>query len=140
MTYPDLDPALVEAPYPLEEHLGYELVAWSEDLAVFRMPVRKIHQNRYGIPHGGLYSVLLDTVMGYAGSYTGDPAARRYAMTLSLTTNFLAQPADAMLIAEGRRVGGGRRVFFAEGTVFDGAGTVCARGSGTFRYRSGGAG
>ncbi|RAH98223.1 PaaI family thioesterase [Acuticoccus sediminis] len=139
MSYPDLDPALLEAPYPAQAHLGYELVAWSEDLAVFRMPIRTIHHNRYGITHGGLYSVLLDTVMGYAGCFTGDPETRRFAMTLSLTTNYLAQPSGDVLVAEGRRVGGGRRVYFAEGTVFDGAGTVCARASGTFRYRTGGA-
>ncbi|UOM33032.1 PaaI family thioesterase [Acuticoccus sp. I52.16.1] len=136
--YPDLDPALKEAPYPLEDHLGYELVTWAEDLAVFRMPVRTFHRNRYGIPHGGLYTVLLDTVMGYAGCYTGDPAVRRFAMTLSLTTNYLAQPGDDLLIAEGRRVGGGKRIYFGEGTVFDGNGTVCARATGTFRYRTGG--
>ena len=136
MTYPDIDPALVEPPYPLEAHLAYELVAWEKDFAAFRMPIRPMHHNRYGIVHGGLYTVLLDTVMGYAGCYTGDPADRRFAMTLSLTTNYVAQPEGDVLVAEGRRIGGGRRVYFAEGSVLDGNGTLCARASGTFRYRS----
>lgn len=137
MTYPPIDPALVEPPYPLESHLGYEIVSWSEDYAVFRMPLQTIHQNRYGLPHGGLYTVLIDTVLGYAGCYTGDGAQRRLAMTLSLTTTYIAQPTGDVLFAEGRRVGGGKSIFFGEATVRDDNGIVCARGTGTFRYRKG---
>ena len=57
-------------------------------------------------------------------------------MTLSMTTNFLSRPTGTMLIGEGRRTGGGRSTFFAEGTITDDAGTEVARGSGVFRYRN----
>ena len=58
-------------------------------------------------------------------------------MTLSLTTNFLARPEGDMLMGEGRRTGGGRSSYFAEGELTDRAGTVVATGIGTFRYRTG---
>ncbi|KKK94210.1 hypothetical protein LCGC14_2685150 [marine sediment metagenome] len=132
---PELDPALVEDPYPMQELIGMRHVAWSEGAARFEIPLRDALMNRYGIPHGGLYAVLLDTVMGYAGSYTGDAEHRRLVMTLSLVTNFLSQPKGRLLIGEGRRIGGGRRTYFAEGTVTDETGELVATGSGTFRYR-----
>ena len=134
-----LDPALVEDSYPMQTLIGMEMIHWTEGVARFRLPLRAALMNRYGIPHGGLYAVMLDTVMGYAGSWTGDPERRQMVMTLTLTTNFLSRPAGTMLIGEGRRTGGGRSTYFAEGTVTDEVGTLVATGSATFRYRRGGA-
>lgn len=133
-----VDPALVEDPYPYQALLGFRLVHWSEGVARFEMPLSERLMNRYGIPHGGVYASLLDTAMGYCGSYTGDPDRRQLCMTLSLTTNFVDQPAGDMLLGEGRRVGGGRSTYYAEGTVTDRANRVVATGVGTFRYRRGG--
>ena len=135
MSRPGIDPALREAPYPLQAHLGFEITGWAPDYARVEMPLQDFHANRYGIPHGGLYATLLDTAMGFCACYTGDPDARKLAMTLSLTTNFLAQPKDGLLVAEARRTGGGRKTFFAEGQILDGQGTLVATGSGTFRLR-----
>lgn len=135
-----LDPRLVEEPYPLQRQLGFRMTGWSQDFARFEMELSERLMNRYGIPHGGIYATLLDTVMGYGGCYTGDPGRRLLAMTLSLTTNFLSRPTGTMLIGEGRRVGGGRSSFFAEGVVTDDAGIRLATGSGVFRYRRGQAG
>ncbi len=129
------DPVLVEPPYPLQRLLGFAMTGWARDWARFELPLHEDLMNRYGIPHGGIYATLLDTVMGYAGSYTGDPERRQLAMTLSLTTSFIARPEGALLIGEGRRIGGGARSFFAEGRVTDGAGRLVATGTGTFRYR-----
>lgn len=136
MTGP-VDPDLIEDPYAFQRHIGFRMTGWEKDFARFELPLAPHLMNRYGIPHGGVYALLLDTVMGYAGCYTGDPDRPQLAMTLSLTTNFLGRPADELLIGEGRRTGGGRSTFFAEGTVTDGAGTVVATATGTFRYRKG---
>ena len=129
-------PILREPDYPFQRHMGFYMTAWTPDRAVFELPMGEYLHNRYGIPHGGVYAVLLDTVMGYAGCYTGDLAVRRKAMTLSLTTNFLARPAGDVLIAEGRRTGGGKSSFFAEGRITDAAGALVASGTGVFRYTS----
>ena len=40
-----------------------------------------------------------------------------------------------VMIGEGRVTGGGRKTFFAEGTVRDELGTLIAKGTGVFRYR-----
>ena len=133
-----LDPDLVEAPYPFQRLIGFTMTAWEPDLARFELPLRPELMNRYGIPHGGVYAALLDTVMGFAGSHTGDGARRQMVMTLSLTTNFLARPAGERLLAEGRRTGGGRSTYFAEGELTDERGAIVATGVGTFRYRGGG--
>lgn len=130
-------PDLIEDPYPMQRLIGFRMVDWSEGYARFELPLRDELMNRYGIPHGGLYAVLLDTVLGYAGSFTGDANARQMVMTLSLTTNFLSRPAGGTLIGEGRRTGGGKSTYFAEGTVRDETGVLVATATGTFRYRKG---
>jgi uncharacterized protein (TIGR00369 family) len=133
----DLDPRLIEDPYAMQRHIGFEMVAWRDGFARFQLPLKPELMNRYGIPHGGLYAVLLDTVLGYAGSWTGDPDRKQMVMTLSLTTNFLSRPAGEVLFGEGLRRGGGKSTYFADGTITDETGVVVATGTGTFRYRKG---
>jgi uncharacterized protein (TIGR00369 family) len=131
----DLDPKLREARYALQAHLGFDLTGWSEDWARVELPVGDHLTNRQGLVHGGVHATLLDTAMGYAGCYTGDPGLRRMALTLSLTVNYLSQIKGMRLVAEARRTGGGRSTFFAEGTLRDDAGTLVATATGVFRYR-----
>ncbi|MET4101484.1 uncharacterized protein (TIGR00369 family) [Roseovarius sp. MBR-78] len=127
-----------EPPSGLQTHLGYRLITWESDFARVEMPLGAHLMNRQGLPHGGLHATLLDTVMGFAGCHTGDPARRQMALTLSLTVNYLGQAQGARLIAEARRTGGGKSTFFAEGSVRDDLGTLIATGTGVFRYRRGG--
>lgn len=132
-----IDPAIIEGDYPMQRLMGFAMEDWSDGYAQFRLPLKPELMNRYGIPHGGLYAVLLDTVMGFAGSYTGDADRKQMVMTLSMTANFLSRPSGHVLIGEGRRTGGGKSTYFADGTVTDGTGALIATGSGTFRYRKG---
>lgn len=131
-----LDDRLIEDDYEFQKLLGFKMVDWSEDYARFELPITPELGNRYGIPHGGVYATMIDTVMGFAACYTGDPDRRRLAMTLSLNVNYVAQPAGKVLIAEGRKTGGGRKSFFAEATITDDTGVKVATGTGVFRYRS----
>lgn len=131
----DLDPALVEEAYPLQAHLGFVIAAWSEGYSRFELPLAPFLMNRFGIPHGGVHAMMLDTVMGFCGCYTGDPDNRQMAMSLSINVNFLAQAKGSLMIGEGRVTGGGRKTFFAEGTVRDETGILMATGTGVFRYR-----
>ena len=138
MSRDSVDPALVEDAYPFQARIGFRLVGWDEGYARFELPLEPHHMNRYGIPHGGLYGVLLDTAMGYSGSYSGEAARRQLAMTLSMTTNFLSRPEGHLLIAEGHRTGGGRSTFFAEAAIRDETGIEVATATGVFRIRAGG--
>ena len=136
----ELDPNLVEDIYPLQKHLGFRMVAWSPDYCRFELPLEPFLMNRYGIPHGGVHATLLDTVMGFAGTYTGDRDNPKMAMTLNLSVNYLGRGTGKLLIGEGHRTGGGRKTYFGEGTIKDELGTMIATGSGVFRYRGDGKG
>ncbi len=130
-----IDPRLVEDPYPLQSHLGFKLTQWSEGFARFELPLEPFLMNRYGILHGGIHSVMADTVMGYCGCYTGDPDNRELAMTLNLNVNFVGPMKGDLLIAEGRVTGGGAKTFFAEAVVKDELENIAARATGVFRRR-----
>ena len=132
-----IDPALREDPYALQKHLGFEITDWQQGYARVEMPIREVHGNRYGIPHGGVHATLIDTAMGFSGCYTGDPDNPQMAMTLSLTVNYLGQAKGERLIVEARKTGGGRKVFFTEALLSDEHGNPVASGVGTFRYRTG---
>jgi uncharacterized protein (TIGR00369 family) len=130
-----IDPALLEEPSALQTHLGYRLTEWRTDFARVELPLTPVLMNRQGLPHGGMHATLLDTAMGFAGCYTGDPERAQMALTLSLTVNYLGQARGARLIADARRTGGGKSTYFAEATVRDETGSLIATGTGVFRYR-----
>lgn len=130
-----VDPALIETPSALQTHLGFSMTGWSPDYARIQLPLAPYLMNRQGLPHGGIHATLLDTAMGFAGCYTGDPERSQMALTLSMTVNYLAQAKGAVLIAEGWRTGGGKTSYFAKGEIRDDSGTLVATATGVFRYR-----
>ncbi len=133
-----MDERLREPPYPYAAHLDMRMLDWSEGRARFEMPLAAFHGNRHGNPHGGCHASLLDTVMGYAGCWTGDPERPQTCLTLSLNVQYLSRPRGGVFIAEGWKTGGGRSTFFAEAVIHDETGELIAKGAGVFRYRSGG--
>ena len=126
---------LLESPYEFQKLMGFDIIEWAQDRAKLHLHLDEKHGNRYGIPHGGVHATLLDTCMGFAGCYTGDREEPQLAMTLSLTVQYLSRPKGKLLIANGVKTGGGRKTFFAEGTIADESGELIAKGTGTFRYR-----
>ncbi|MEJ6502374.1 MAG: PaaI family thioesterase [Rhodobacterales bacterium] len=127
---------ILEDPYEFQKLLGFTITEWTHDLCELHQPMHKGLGNRYGIPHGGIYASLLDTVMGYSGCFTGSKDNLKQAMTLSLNVSYLSRPKGKILIATGQRIGGGARTFFAEAKLCDETGEFIASASGTFRYRS----
>lgn len=128
--------SLVEGPSAALAHLGIEMTGWDHDVARFEATVAPFHLNRSEIPHGGIYATMLDTAMGYAGAYTGDPDQRRMTLTLSLNISYLSRPKGTRLIAVGQRIGGGAKTFFTDGRLTDETGELIATAQGTFRVRS----
>lgn len=121
-------------PTPMQHLLGLHLLTWEPDRAVFAYRVRPENLNRSGRLHGGVLMMLLDSASGYCGCFTDAPGGRVDAVTLSLTTNFIAGVREGRLLAEARRTGGGRSVFFADAWVRDEAGRLLASSTGTFKY------
>lgn len=136
MSYDMSNPASWEPLSVAAQHIGMELTFWGPDVARMEVVLQEFHKNRHGIPHGGYYAMMLDTAMGYCGAFTGDPEVKKMTMTLSMSVNFLSRPKGQKLIAEGTRLGGGAKTFFAEGRILDETGELIATGQGTFRVRS----
>lgn len=115
--------------------VGYELLRWDEDVAEVAVTVAERHLNRGGFMHGGVLTTLIDTACGYCGLYAPEGEPPRRAVTLTLTTSFIAagQPGQR-LTARATRSGGGKSVFFADCTVTDASGRVIGTGQGTFKY------
>ncbi|MBS0125243.1 PaaI family thioesterase [Thetidibacter halocola] len=130
-----MDDRFREDPYTFAAHIGMQMLDWSEGFARFELPLVDFTMNRHGNPHGGIHAALLDTVMGYAGCWTGDPDLRQMCLTLALNVQYLSRPRGAVFLAEGRKTGGGKSTFFAEGEIRDETGELIAKGTGTFRYR-----
>ena len=135
---PGIDRTLIEDPYALQVLLGFAVTGWAENYARIELPLSDRLTNRQGLPHGGIHATLLDSAMGFAGCYTGDPDHRQMALTLSLTVNYLGQAQGGKLIAEGWRTGGGHKTYFAEGSISDSTGQQVATATGVFRYRTSG--
>jgi uncharacterized protein (TIGR00369 family) len=131
-----IDPKLIEPPYPLQSLLGMSLTAWSEGKATVEAPLAEKMRNRQGLPHGGVHATLLDSAMGYAGCYTGDPSRRQMALTLSLTVNYVGIAKGSRLIATAHVTGGGRKTYFCDGELTDDLGTKIATATGVFKLRS----
>lgn len=122
--------------YPFQELVGFRKTEFGDGFSRFELQLAESHMNRGGIPHGGVYAAMLDSALGSAGCYIGKDNDFRAAVTLNLNISFVAPPRGTTLVAEGRAIGGGRSVYFAEGEIRDNEGTLVARASGTFKYVS----
>lgn len=131
-----MDERFREPANSFSKHLGIEMVDWRDGYARFELGIRDVHLNRHETLHGGVHATLLDTAMGYAGCWTGDPALRQMALTLSMTVQYLSRPRGQRLIAEGWKTGGGRKTYFARAEVADDTGETIATATGVFRYRA----
>ncbi|MBN8290837.1 PaaI family thioesterase [Rhodobacter sp. NTK016B] len=113
--------------------LGLRRSLFEEDRARFELAVEPRHMNRLGIPHGGVYATMLDSALGAAGCWDGAPDRFRPSVTLNLNVSYLAQPKGSRLIADGRRTGGGKSIYFSEGEIRDDTGVLIATATGTFK-------
>lgn len=117
--------------------VGYRLIRWEEDYAEVALELERKHMNRSGVLHGGVLVSLLDVACGYSGTWCSVPGNVRRAMTVQISSQFIAVARQGeRLVATGRRVGSGKTIYFATGEVHAGD-RLIGRGDGTFRYRRG---
>ncbi len=117
--------------------VGYTTKTWSEGFGEVQLVVRDDHLNSMGIPHGGVYVTLLDAAFGHACSWCAVPGNTRSAVTVSLTTNFLAIARTPIIYARGRVIGQDGRIVTLTGEVLDEAGEMCVLGQASFMYLPG---
>lgn len=130
------DPITEEPVSPLLSTIGARLTRWEDGFAEVVLDVGASVINRQNVVHGGAVMTLIDGASGYAGCYCPYPGRVRHALTLSMTTNFMAPGRAPCLITTSRVVGGGRGTFFTQTDVCDIEGQLVARSSGVFRRRS----
>jgi len=132
------DQPLLDTPHGFGQLVGYRLAHWQDGYAEVALTIEPQHLNRSQVPHGGVLVTLIDTAAGYAGCYCAEPGRVRRAVTLSLSTSFLAPaPEGAKLTAKAWRTGGGQSIYFARCELVDDSGRLIATGEGTFKYRRG---
>jgi uncharacterized protein (TIGR00369 family) len=116
---------------PMVEKLGMALVEVERGHAVFAgTPDRSVY-NPLGVVHGGYAATLLDSACGIAVHSQLGPG--RGHSTLELKVSYLRglTAGSGAVRAVGRVTSLGRRVAFAEATLLDGAGRLCATATST---------
>jgi uncharacterized protein (TIGR00369 family) len=116
---------------PIGQTLGFELVEVDRGKAVFEgTPDRSVY-NPLGSVHGGYAATLLDSACGIA--VHSQLGADRGHTTLELKVSYLRGLSErsGTVRAAGRTVSVGRRVAFAEATLHDGDGQLCATATST---------
>ena len=116
---------------PMVELLELELTEFEPGRAVFEGTPDRRHYNPIGTVHGGYAATLLDSACGIA-MHSRTPAGQGWT-TLELKVAFhrALTERSGRVRAEGRVVSAGRRAAFAEATLIDGQGRLCASATST---------
>lgn len=116
---------------PIGEKLGFDLVEVERGLAVFEATPDPSVYNPFGAVHGGYVATLLDSACGIA--VHSQLEANRGHTTLELKVSYLRglNERSGKVRATGRTLSVGRRVAFAEATLHDGDGRLCATATST---------
>ena len=114
---------------------GLKIVAWKDGNASLSVDLVPGHLNPLGLVHGGLYAAMLDVALAMSGSFRPAPDNLLPGLTLSLTLQYLTplQLDDRVAVAEARRTGGGKSIFYAEGEVLAPDGRIVATATGVFK-------
>ncbi len=116
---------------PMARTLGFRLVEAERGQVVFEgEPDRSVY-NPLGSVHGGYAATLLDSACGLA--VHSQLEANKGHSTLELKVSYLRGLTErsGTVRAVGRVVSSGRRVAFAEATLHDGQGRLCATATST---------
>ena len=119
---------------PFLEAFGTRLVEWRDGYVEMTLPLSSTLVNRSGVVQGGAICSLLDAAAGYTGLYTPPGEARVHGLTLSLTTNFMANGTGSALTAKGYMEKKGGTVYFARAEVWLDGEVLLATAIGTYRY------
>jgi len=116
---------------PIGETLGFHLIEIERGRAVFEAAPDPSVYNPFGAVHGGYAATLLDSACGIA--VHSQLEANRGHTTLELKVSYLRglDSRSGTVRATGRTLSVGRRVAFAEATLHDGEGRLCATATST---------
>lgn len=112
-----MDNELRAAPF-FDEHLPIRVVERGGGRIVLTCTFADEHLNVAGMVHGGLLGSLLDMGVAGASAAAVNDGADTYALTLSITINFVSAAGAGPVRCVGRCVGGGGTTKFAEASIF----------------------
>ncbi|WP_142809195.1 PaaI family thioesterase [Tepidiphilus olei] len=119
---------------PFRNFIGMEITALDDKgNAVVSLEVDAHLLQAYGMVHGGVYCVLLDTVMGTSvrAGYQRDVRPN----TIDLNVSFLRPSGVGRLTAAAELVKKGRNIAVCTGSVSDSEGRLAALGRASFLLR-----
>jgi acyl-CoA thioesterase len=109
--------------------MGMEVIEAGEGHSRLKLPVKKEFRNVYGATHGGAIATLLDSCCSIAAGTLLEP--REAAVTLNQRINYISNPREGILYAEGRAVHKGRNTGVGLAEVRDDKGNLVAVGIAT---------
>ncbi|ANK13931.1 PaaI family thioesterase [Erythrobacter neustonensis] len=116
---------------PFGRKMGVSLVEASEGHAVFEGTPNEAHYNPMGTVHGGYAAAMLDSACGIA-AHTGLQPGQAYTTAEIKVSYIRALSAQSGTVrAVGKLVSIGRRAAFAEASLYDEAGRLCATATST---------
>lgn len=116
---------------PIGETMNFDLVEIERGRAVFEgTPDRSVY-NPIGSVHGGYAATLLDSACGIAVHSHLDAGQGYTTLELKVAYHRGLSDRSGRVRAAGRVVSIGRRVAFAEATLHDGEGRLCASATST---------
>ncbi len=117
---------------PFLDHLGVVLEEKTDHRAVIQLTLKPWMLNSFGVGHGGVVMTLLDVAMALSGRQETDDLATGN-ITIEMKTTFMAPANSHELKAIGTCIKRTGRMAFCEAELFDHAGQLIAKASGTFR-------
>lgn len=124
---------------PFVEELGLELWGFGDGKAELRVDLAQAHLNSWEVAHGGVLMTMLDVVMAHAARSTHSSSHTHASdhgpgvATVEMKTSFM-RPAEGELRALGTLLHRTTTMAFTEGSVFNGAGQLCAHATATFKF------
>ncbi|MBZ2187557.1 PaaI family thioesterase [Alcanivorax sp. JB21] len=115
---------------PFRQFLGVEVAFVDGPVAEITLPVHERLLQAYGMVHGGIYCVLIDTVLGTA--VRGASGADSRPLTVDLNVSFLRPAGRGRLRARASIIKHGRQVTVGNADVFDDQDRKVATGRGSF--------
>lgn len=115
---------------PFRMFLGVEVAMVDGGVAEIRLPVHDQLLQAYGMVHGGIYCVLIDTVLGSA--VRGVCGFDSKPLTVDLNVSFLRPSGKGVLTARAEIIKAGRKVLVGNADVMDEQGRKVATGRGSF--------
>lgn len=119
---------------PFVELLGFTLEKFEGGQSELQFAPRPEHLNSFDVTHGGAVMTFLDVIMATAAR-SADPEMG--VVTIEMKTSFMRPAkvsAGQSLRGQGQLKHRTRSLAFAEASVFDAQGQLCAHATGTFKY------